>query len=206
MIAVGSRAALSPQLIASMHEFRKEIFVKRMGWSLPLVDGVERDSYDNEDAVYFTVQDLDDRMTACARLLPTTRPYMLADLFPHLVSNTPVPHDATVWELGRFATDVRKTGAGRVLSLSQPTLDLLEAIMTYSRRHGVRQLVLVTAVAIERLVLRAGFHVHRLGAPERTETGLMVACVIEVAAGPDTESFDAAASCGVAAASATQVQ
>jgi len=205
MIAVGSRTDLSPQLIASMHEFRTEIFINRMGWSLPLVDGVERDSYDNEDAVYFTVQDFDDCMTACARLLPTTRPYMLADLFPQLVSNTPVPHDPTVWELGRFATDVRKTGAGRVLSLSQPTLDLLEAIMTYSRRHGVRQLVLVTAVAIERLLLRAGFHMHRLGAPERNETGLMVACVIEVTPESEAEMFDAA-SCVVAAASTTQVQ
>jgi acyl homoserine lactone synthase len=181
MIAVGNRADLGPQLIASMHEFRKDIFVNRMGWSLPLVDGVERDSYDNEEAVYFTVQGFDDRITACARLLPTTGPYMLGDLFPNLVSNTPVPHDPAVWELGRFATDVQKSGGGRFLSLSQPTLDLLEAIMEYSRAHGIRQLVLVTAVAIERLLLRAGFNMHRLGAPERGETGLMVACAIEVA-------------------------
>jgi acyl homoserine lactone synthase len=206
MIAFGSRTELNPELLTSMHEFRKAVFVQRMGWSLPLVDGVERDQYDNEDAVYFTVQDIHEQMTACARLLPTTCPYMLADLFPNLLGENKAPCDPTVWELGRFATDVRKTGQGRVLSLSQPSLDLLEAIMKYSRAHGVRQLVLVTCVAIERLLLRAGFNMHRLGVPTRSDAGLIVACAIEVAPESITEGFDTLGPVAVRAGSNAAIQ
>ncbi|MEJ0006748.1 MAG: acyl-homoserine-lactone synthase [Steroidobacteraceae bacterium] len=187
---IGGRSELAPEIVSSMHAFRHEIFVRRLGWSLPLVEGVERDQYDNEDAVYFIARDPTDSVTACARLLPTIKKCLLSELAEDLLGHNPPPCDPLVWELSRFATNVRKSGEGRVLSLSQPTLDLLAAIIEFARRHEIRQLVLATSVAIERLLIRAGFDVHRLAAPRRMPDGLFVVIFIEVAvtsAAPEME-------------------
>jgi len=164
-----------------MHSFRHEVFVKRLKWSLPLINGVERDQYDTPEAKYVVISDGADRVTACARLLPTTGSYMLPELFPQLLGEDPVPRDPAIWELSRFATSVRETREGRVLSLSKPTLELLDLIFNFARQHGIARLVFVTYVQVERLMLRAGIPVHRIAAPALIDGGLSVALFIEVA-------------------------
>jgi N-acyl-L-homoserine lactone synthetase len=173
-----------------MHEFRYEIFVRRLGWSLPLLEGTERDEYDNDNAIYFVVQDALGKVTACTRLLPTVSGCMLSDLFDELLGDNPPPCDEALWELSRFATKIRKTGDGRSLALSEPTLSLLRAVLDFARRHAVRQLVLVTSVAIERLLIRSGFQVHRLAAPCRMPDGLLVAVFIDVETDSSTDESD----------------
>jgi N-acyl-L-homoserine lactone synthetase len=184
MITIGARNELALQVVRSMHEFRHAIFVRRLRWSLPMLGGLECDQYDNEQAVYFIVRDDEGRTTACARLLPTTAGYMLPEVFPELLGGQPAPRDRAIWELSRFATSVRQTHEGRVLSLSQPTLDLLQAVTEFARQNAVKRLLLVTSVAIERLLLRAALDVHRLGAPVRMSSGLAIALFIEVPAVP----------------------
>ena len=36
-------------------------------------------------------------------MLPTTRPYLLDEVFPHLLHGIAPPHSPDVWELSRFA-------------------------------------------------------------------------------------------------------
>jgi acyl homoserine lactone synthase len=184
MVAMGSCWQLSTQVLNLMHAFRHEVFVKRLKWSLPLVNGVERDQYDTSEAKYIVVSDGPERVTACARLLPTTMAYMLPDLFPQLLGEEPPPRDSVTWELSRFATSVRETREGRVLSLSKPTMELLDLIFAFARRHDIARLIFVTSVQIERLMLRAGLSVHRLAAPAKVDGHLSVALLIEIAAEP----------------------
>jgi acyl homoserine lactone synthase len=107
---------------------------------------------------------------------------MLPELFPQLLGGTAAPKDANVWELSRFATSVRETREGRILSLSKPTLDLLKAAVEFARKHSVARLVLVTSIGIERLMLRAGLAAHRLAAPALVDDNLCVALYIDVPA------------------------
>jgi N-acyl-L-homoserine lactone synthetase len=179
-IRIGSQSELPPQMLESMHEFRREVFVGRLGWALPQIGGTERDQYDTADAVYLIACDEAERVTACARLLPTTGSYMLPELFPQLLSGAPAPMHSSVWELSRFATEVRAGAGGRVLSLSEATLELLEGVFALARQYGVERLVLVTSIGIERLLLRAGFEVHRLAAPARVGNAMSVALFIGV--------------------------
>jgi acyl homoserine lactone synthase len=181
MVAMGSSWQLSTEVLQLMHSFRHEVFVKRLKWSLPLINGVERDQYDTPEAKYVVISDGADRVTACARLLPTTGSYMLPELFPQLLGEDPVPRDPAIWELSRFATSVRETREGRVLSLSKPTLELLDLIFDFARQHAIARLVFVTSVQVERLMLRAGVPVHRIAAPALIDGGLSVALFIEVA-------------------------
>jgi N-acyl-L-homoserine lactone synthetase len=179
-IAMGSSQQLSLKVMNLMHEFRHEVFVKRLGWALRLVDGRERDEYDTPDAKYLVVRDGPERVTACARMLPTTNSYMLPELFPQLLGGCAAPSDPRVWELSRFATSVRETREGRVLSLSEPTLDLLALVFDFARQHGVARLILVTSIGIERLMLRAGVTAHRLAPPAEVDGSLCVALFLEV--------------------------
>lgn len=179
MITIGGRHELSADIVSSMHQFRHEIFVRRLGWSLPMLEGIERDEYDNDNTIYFVVQDALGEVTACTRLLPTITPCMLHDLFGELLGGNPPPRDPLIWELSRFATNVRKSGDGRSLALSEPTLQLLRAVLRFVRRQGVERLVLVTSVAIERLLIRSGFAVHRVASPCRTPDGLLVALFVD---------------------------
>lgn len=179
-LSIGNCRQLSARMMNLMHEFRHEVFVKRLKWSLPVRDGVERDQYDTSSARYVVLSDDSGRVTACARLLPTTESYMLPDLFPQLLGDYAIPKAANIWELSRFATSVRETGEGRILSLSQPTLDFLDLVLDCARRNNIRRLIFVTSIGVERLMLRAGVPVHRIGPPALVDGQLTVALFIEV--------------------------
>lgn len=179
-LAMGSSGQLGISIQKLMYAFRYDVFVKRLGWSLPLRDGVERDQYDGLHARYVVQSEGSDRVTACARLLPTTQSYMLPELFPQLLGGRPAPRDASIWELSRFATAVRDTGEGRILCLSQPTLDFLDLVFGFARRERIARLIFVTSIGIERLMLRARVPVHRIGPPARIDGQLLVALFIEV--------------------------
>jgi len=141
---------------------------------------VERDQYDTPEAKYVVISDGSDRVTACARLLPTTGSYMLAEMFPQLLGGAPVPRDPGIWELSRFAVSVRETREGRHLAFSKPSLDLLDLICGFARQHEIARLLFVTSVQIERLMLRAGVPVHRIAAPALIDGSLTVALFIEI--------------------------
>jgi acyl homoserine lactone synthase len=179
-VAAGNSLELSANVMCRMHEFRRDVFVKRLGWTLPMIGGVERDEYDTPDARYVVLHDESGRVTACARLLPTTRSYMLPELFPQLLGHCETPRDKSVWELSRFAMSVRETREGCILSLSKPTLDFLDVIFDFARQHKIARLVLVTSIGIERLMLRAGVPAHRVAPPARVNGTLCVALFIEV--------------------------
>jgi acyl homoserine lactone synthase len=180
-LSIGNCRQLSTRILNLMHEFRHEVFVKRLKWSLPVeTEGVERDQYDTSSARYVVLSDDSDRITACARLLPTMESYMLPDLFPQLLGDCEIPKAPNVWELSRFATSVRETGEGRILSLSKPTLDFLDVVFDCARRHNIRRLIFVTSIGVERLLLRAGMRVHRIGPPARVDGQLTVALFIEI--------------------------
>lgn len=187
MISVGAKSELAPDVVRSMQRLRHETFVERLRWSLPLLEGVEQDEFDTDDTVYFIVHDVDEDVTACARILPTTKPYMLTELFAELLGGRAPPHDAAVWELSRFATSVRHSGTGRVLALSSATLNLLEAVFQFGRDNGIRRLVLVTSTALERLLLRARLDIERLGAPVQMVDGCAVALAVAVPDHPRTD-------------------
>jgi acyl homoserine lactone synthase len=179
VIVIGGPSQLAPELVGSA--LGEKIFVRRLGWSLPLVEHMERDQYDDDHAVYFVVQSAAGTVTACARLLPTTREYMLSTLCGELLGDSPPPCDSSIWELNRFPTSLRNTADGRVSCLADTTRTLLSAIVGFSRCQGIARLILATTVSIERLLIRAGFDVHRFGAPRRLPGGLFVGLFIEVA-------------------------
>lgn len=184
-VAIGRRSQLPSSLWNSMHQLRNDVFVRKCGWSLqpiPHMDAVERDEYDTVDAVYLMIHDETARVMACARLLASTGPYMLRERFPQLLGDSAPPSDPAVWELSRFATTSHAGNQGRSFSLCAFTQDLLNEVLYAARQRSVQRVILVTSVAIERLLLRARFGAHRMAPPGSVDGALCVALLIEVPA------------------------
>ncbi|KVD80819.1 acyl-homoserine-lactone synthase [Burkholderia sp. ABCPW 14] len=171
---------LPSDLAADLGLYRHRVFVEQLGWKLPSAsEGFERDQYDRDDTVYVVARDDDGEICGCARLLPTTRPYLLKELFPTLVANDmPLPQSATVWELSRFAANAEDpTGSGNPAWAVRP---MLAAVVECAVRLGAKQLIGVTFLSMERLFRRIGVHAHRAGPAQQIDGRMVVACWIDL--------------------------
>lgn len=104
-VVTWSNAHVFGDALAQHHRLRHRCFIERNGWTVPNHDGMEYDQYDTPAAVYLIRRDEGlRRVLGVARLIPTTRPYMLKELWPELLG-TDVPASARVWEATRFGID-----------------------------------------------------------------------------------------------------
>ena len=93
-----------PDLMDEVYRLRHRVFVDEMGWSdLYSPDGRETDQFDRPDAVHHICM-RDDRVVGYQRMLPTLRPTLLSELFPHLCEG-PIPRSHDCYELTRYAVD-----------------------------------------------------------------------------------------------------
>src|SRR5574343_396117 len=95
---------LGPDLESALAAYRYRVFVEEMGWPLQAQIGQERDQFDRPDTLYVIARHPAGELCGCARLLPTTQPYLLDEVFPALMAGQPLPHSPGVWELSRFTT------------------------------------------------------------------------------------------------------
>jgi hypothetical protein len=76
----GSSDGLSPEVFRGHAQYRYKVFVEKLGCKLKARDGLEFDEFDRPDTLYVVAQDDDGAVIGTAHLLPTTRPYLLAEL------------------------------------------------------------------------------------------------------------------------------
>lgn len=181
----GTSREFSPALERSLAEYRHRIFIERLGWQLPVENGMERDQFDHDGTLYVMSRTEDGAICGCARLLPTTVPYLLSEIFPHLMADGVIPHSGEVWELSRFAAaavdaDIRVDAQGNTRSLLAAAVESVAA-------QGARRLITVSPLGIERLLHRMGVHAHRAGPPTLVDGKPVFACWIEL----DAQTFEA---------------
>jgi acyl homoserine lactone synthase len=176
----GTVSDFPPEFERAIAQYRHKIFIERLGWQLPVADGMERDQFDRTDTLYVIARDATGAICGCARLLPTTRPYLLGDIFPSLLAGAPVPCDSATWELSRFAVagiDAAQVSQG---DAARNTRALLAAAIRTASEHGARRLITVSPLGIERLLQRMGVHAHRAGPPTLVDGKPVFACWIEI--------------------------
>lgn len=91
--------------LASQARLRHEVFVKLRGLPHSSYDGLEFDEFDTPAAKYLVWRDEGRTVRGLARLLPTTRPYMLKTYWPHLVADGDLPSSAGIVEVTRVCVD-----------------------------------------------------------------------------------------------------
>jgi N-acyl-L-homoserine lactone synthetase len=83
-------------LIDEMFRLRVRIFRYRLNWDVEVTDGKERDRYDDEQPVYIIHSDDGAReVKGSLRLLPTTGPTLLADIFSDTLPDAVMPGSTT---------------------------------------------------------------------------------------------------------------
>ena len=135
----GASAELPKGLHSKVANYRHKVFVEQLGWELQTQDGAERDQFDRPDTVYVVAQDDNGHVSGCARLLPTTRPYLLGEVFPQLLNGLLPPCSPDVWELSRFAAVDLNSAASTQGQFSSPvTIELLKESIACAAALGAR--------------------------------------------------------------------
>jgi acyl homoserine lactone synthase len=176
----GVAANLAPELVALHAQYRYRVFVEKLGWDLKAHNGLELDQFDREDTLYVVGLDAADDVIGTARLLPTTRPYLLSEVFPQLLGAQTAPCSPAVWELSRFAAVDFDTPARDALvrSSSPVTVGLLLAALRAARERGAVSLITVSPVGVERLLRNIGVTAWRAAPPREVGGQALVAIYI----------------------------
>lgn len=165
--STGTRQQLPPQLFEQMGHYRREVFINQLGWALNTTHGMELDEFDVSEAVYVCSHDDEGNVNGVARLLPTTRPYLMEKVFPQLWAGNTLPRDPKIWELSRFAMmDTPKSaGVSPHQASAVAASTLLRQVIQAAKSNGAKLLITVSPVAMERLLRLNGFDVRRAGLP-----------------------------------------
>lgn len=143
----------------SHHRLRHRVFVERLGWDVPSYCGMEHDRFDTPWTQYLLSVDDAGQTRGMVRLLPTTRPYMLQQLWPEMVQEG-LPESAVVWEASRFGCD-------RSLE-PQMRRRVVNEILCATQEFGVQRnlegfLVVMPLRLLTTVVAKAGYAVRLLG-------------------------------------------
>jgi acyl homoserine lactone synthase len=150
--------------LEGMFRLRHEVFKERLDWEVGSQNGRERDMFDDLDPVYIVCEEEGDVLGSW-RLLPTTKPYMLKDVFPELLYGMPAPEAPDVWEISRFAVSKRVTGNDSLGTIKKVTNLLLEQLFAFAAQRRISRIVAVADVRFERILKRSGLLTHRYGPP-----------------------------------------
>lgn len=176
-----TRSQLSSDVETELASYRYAIFVETLQWQLPVENGREFDQFDRPDTHYVIARDGQGRICGCARLLPTTKAYLLDEVFPGLMNGLPAPHDPRVWELSRFS--VKDTAELKPLSREEARARfciLFAAVVNAALEQGATRLVTFTAMGVERILRSIGMHAHRVGPPQPIDGKPVLAMWIEL--------------------------
>lgn len=159
----GSYASFFPKEMDAMFRSRAETFHERLGWEVTVKNGYERDRFDDINPLYLVSVDPDtERYRGSVRLLPTSGPNMLRDVFPFLMGGE-VVESATVWEASRIcaATDDTAVLPHAILS------ELIAGMSEVCRLAGLTGIVTVFDARVLRILRKIGCPVELLGPPQK---------------------------------------
>ncbi|MFD0916445.1 acyl-homoserine-lactone synthase [Pseudahrensia aquimaris] len=156
--------------LEQMHKQRAFVFGERLGWDVSVTDdGLEIDEYDHNEAVYLLNLDpTNDSVLGSLRLLPTTCPTLLKDVFYDTMPDGMEFESPTIWECTRFCVDERRldTPASRA-RISCVSEELLVGIGEIGCAAGIKTIVGNFVPAMLKLYKRAHCKVDVLGRTDR---------------------------------------
>lgn len=169
-------------VFVQMYRLRARQFSQRRGWRVTLRNGLEIDSFDSPEMnpLYVCVLSEEKQLLASLRLLPTTGPHMLADVFPEVMGEAgPVRHPL-IWESSRFCVDTEAAREFCDDGINHVTRLLLLGLFRTAHEAGMTNVVSVYDVFVERILRRAGCVFDRVGPVVKYDDLKTVAGLFEV--------------------------
>jgi len=158
----GSYASFFPREMDAMFRSRAATFHERLGWEVEVKNGHERDRFDDLNPLYVvSVDPVTEDYRGSLRLLPTTGPNMLRDVFPQLLDGEAV-ESATIWEISRICV------ASAPSVPTHATLqELIAGIGEVSVLAGLSQYVAVIDARFHRILRMIRVPMEPFGRPQR---------------------------------------
>lgn len=175
-IVTHANRALYARQIEEMHRLRWQFYIEQRKWTrlreIQPVEGVERDEFDDEQAVYVMGIDDNGGVTGSMRLRPTTKNSLIADHFPHLLDDPDsLKPGPDVWEITRIVRKPENRSKDHALRFAMNT-----AMIEMALARGVKRFVATAdsfLVAQTRLLWRHKF--RPLGLPMPYAEGEVIA-------------------------------
>ena len=150
-------------LMRSMFHDRKRVFVDRMKWDISVVKGdLEIDQFDHDEAVYLIAQDGAGNHLGSCRLLPSTGPHILQDVFPQLCDGGEVPTGEGIWEMTRlvYSPDIKDMAV-----LNRVRMRLRMAMIEFALAAGISHYTAIIRMDFLPTAISAGWELEPLGFP-----------------------------------------
>lgn len=171
-------------LIEAMFRMRAAVFAERLEWEVTVTNGLEMDRFDTEDPLYLlSVDERTGALQGGVRLLYTTGPNMLRDVFPILVPGG-APESPLIWESSRFAinpailSDAERATANHVVN--RTTIELLCGIVEVCQQAGIEHIVSVFDARMARIFRSVNCAFEIIGTPARIGKTMTYAGVFDM--------------------------
>lgn len=155
-------------LVSKFYQLRKRVFADQLGWDVPTHGDLERDDYDDLDCTYLLwCNDDETQLYAGVRLMQTTGPTLLHDVFyathgrnPELISKSVYEGTRMCVDDAAIARDFPALEAGRAFSM------LFVALCEASLALGIARLVSNFEACMSRIYRRAGLKMDLHGSAD----------------------------------------
>jgi acyl homoserine lactone synthase len=172
MIIAEHGSDADPDLLQQMFEMRAAAFGERRGWRVSVSDGKEIDEFDELNPLYLMCVDQSGQLLASLRLLQTTGPHMLANVFSDLLGEESVVRSPLVWESTRFCVNKYASQNYSAGGVNAVTCELLEALCTVGNKSGLTNIISVYDIFMERVLRRSGCIFEQYGVTIKYDDGL----------------------------------
>mgnify|MGYP000456973840 FL=1 len=119
-------------LLEQTYKLRARVFRDRLGWEVDVTNGMETDVFDTLNPTTLVSVDDSGNVLGSMRILQTTGPNMLADVFSSILQGEPAPRSPQIWEATRHCVDTERlsaTGSARARnSISYVTSEIMIGI------------------------------------------------------------------------------
>ncbi len=171
-IVTCENAHLHGDLLNDMFRLRHEVLVGELGWEdQERPDGKDIDQFDTDQTTYVIGINDHRKVLASCRLLPTTGPHLMSDIFSHLCRGGKVPQGDNIYELSRAVTPPKhRYGAEARPAFGQVFVGAIEHALAV----GVNQFTMVTDMRQFSSLLENGWRLKMLGLPTRDKDGTTI--------------------------------
>ena len=179
-VITGSNRHLYETELDEHHRIRHRIYVEELHWRglTPRADKREYDQFDTDQTVYLLGVE-NGRVVGGLRLVPTTGPHLIGDVFSRFASERGVVRRPDVAEWTRiFAVPERReeTSGAKVAST------VIASMIDYGLQEGLSGISVVMNTFWLPKFLKYGWRVRPLGLPDVHDDEWLIAVLIDVSA------------------------
>ncbi len=169
MIRLINNISAYPILADAMFRNRFEMFHQRLGWDVTVdANGYERDRFDDLSPIYVvSVNPETQTYQGSLRLLPTTGPNMLRDVFPQLLAEGEKIESSTIWEASRMCAIINPNAQRGDNGISMTLLEIIGGIAEICEIAKLEKIVTVVDAMMLRVLQQTPAPLELIGKPQK---------------------------------------